>query len=458
MASPDPESAEARASAWKERHVNLETRAFAARQRELAARGREDAARVRESAARIRAEAAAVREEGARTRDDAARVRDRAAAVRDDAARARDLATQAREEATRQRFSGTSGPGHAGWQELQELDRRASLQGRQAATSDREAAQLDRAAAEKDREAADRDRAAANKDRDAADQDRDAAEKDRRASDADRIAADCDRLGSELDLEQAEGRLSRADRLAAMGKLAAGLAHEINNPLAALISGLATIRSIFEGGAGAAEPWGPVVDDVQEAAQRIARAVSGMKGWVRSEQPTQERSPLDLARLVEDAVDVTADSVGRVAMVSTRVDPAVSGKAAPEVWGIEARLRQVLVNLLLNAAEAIAGPKEKNEVAVSVYRFENQLRIEVRDTGSGIAPETLPHIFDPFFSTKTGSGGQGQGLGLAMCEQIIADHGGTLTVETQVGHGSTFRVELPIGNSPLPVPQAARLP
>ncbi len=444
--------AAAKAEAWKHRHDFAQARAFAAQQRELAAAGRSEAAGVREEAALIRSGAALVRDDGARTRDDAARVRDSAAVVRDHAARARDLATRAREEATRRRLLKGVTLDRAAWEEILKLDAEASDQSRAAATHDREAATLDRTAAAKDHDAAERDRTAATTDRTAADRDRIAADKDCLAADADRAAADSDRRCSEHDLAAAEERLTRADRLAAMGRLAAGVAHEINNPLAALMLTLSTMDQAL------VERDHPelarCLSDARLATEHIARVVSDMKTWLHGDgQPAREA--VDVAQLITESVRLTARDVSRVAKVVLAVDPLIP------VWGVRVRLGQVLINLLLNASQAFDHESERNVVRITARMEGTRVHLEVQDTGHGIATEVLPHLFDPFFTTREGSGGSG--LGLSTCERIISDHGGTLTVHSTPGEGATFSVELPgvTASAPLvertPAPGKARL-
>lgn len=426
----------AKAETWKNRHASVQARAFAAHQRELAAAVRSEAAGVREEAAHIRAGAALVRDDGARTRDDAARVRDSAAVVRDLAARARDLATRAREEATRRRLIKGATLDRAAWEAILQLDAEASDKSREAATHDRDAAALDRTAADKDRDAAERDRTAAATDRTAADKDRVAADKDCAAADADRAAADSDRRTSEHDLAEAEDRLTRAERLAAMGRMAAGIAHEINNPLAALMMTLSSMDDALAGHDRA--ELARCVADARLATEHIAHVVGDMKTWLYGDAQAP-RQANDLALLITEAVRLTALEMNPVARVELALEP------LPMVRGVRVRLSQVLINLLLNAAQAFPQPSAANVVRVTARSQGTGVHLEVQDTGRGIPPELLPHLFDPFFTTREGGGGSG--LGLSMCERIIADHGGTLSVHSVPGEGSTFSIDLPCGTA-----------
>lgn len=431
----DEHPAAVRASVWKQRADRLHLRAYAAQQREQAALGRNEAAAVRDLAAQIRADAALVRDDGARTRDDAARVRDNAARMRDRAAQARDLSTRTRDEAVRRRMLVRMD--QMEWAEVVELDRLASAQSLEAMSHDRAASDLDRAAAEKDRDAAEHDRRAASRDREAAEKDREASEKDRVASDSDRSAAESDRAESETELSVAEGHLDKTNRLATLGRLAAGIAHEVNNPLGALMATLSMLQLDLEAQRLTPENLAPLVADAKLAADRIASVMGEMKAWLYEGDERPARQRIDVAKWVTESVRLTQQQLDEVAVVVVDLQP-----TAP-LFGVPARLGQVLTNLLVNAARAIDGPREQNEIRITTGGDETRVRISVKDSGAGITPEVLPHIFDPFFTTHEGSGGMG--LGLAMCERIVADHGGTLTVETKPGHGSTFLIELPSG-------------
>jgi C4-dicarboxylate-specific signal transduction histidine kinase len=412
-------------AAWKARADAVKARAFAAQQRDLSARMRAEAGSVRAEAARLRAEAALVRDDGARIRDGAARVRDGAALVRDDAARARDASSRKREEAFRKRIVAAAGAFNAeALQEIVEIDRAAADESRAAAGKDREAAALDRAAADKDRDAAERDRTAAMRDREAADKDAEAANRDAEAADTDRAAADSDREQAEQEARIAESRLAQNERLAFMGRLTASIAHEINNPLSALSS---TLELISE--ATSKEELGTLLDDAKLAVGRAARVVSDMRTWLGT-GPTPTYAEVDPSVLVQESLGLIRERLDAVARVVIEVQP------TPMLWGVRAQLEQVLTNLLLNAANSISGPREENEIRVSISSVGAMVQIEVRDSGSGIEPEALPHIFELFFTTREGSGGMG--LGLALCERIVSEHGGTISTETKVGEGSIF--------------------
>ncbi|HET9555182.1 MAG TPA: ATP-binding protein [Anaeromyxobacteraceae bacterium] len=234
-----------------------------------------------------------------------------------------------------------------------------------------------------------------------------------------------------------------ASRLAGVGTLAAGAAHEINNPLGGVLGNLTFLR---DGLAGLGEAVPPArreevaelsraVEDAREGATRVRDVVRSLKSFSRPDEGEQE--PTDLAAVVESAVGLTRHDLRHRARVTTRFEP------APAVLASGRRLEQVFVNLLVNAAQAIPeGRAEENEVAVSVGPGPGgQVVAEVRDTGAGMTPEVRAHLFEPFFTTKPV--GSGTGLGLAICHGIVSAHGGRIEVESAPGAGSTFRVVLP---------------
>ncbi len=236
-----------------------------------------------------------------------------------------------------------------------------------------------------------------------------------------------------------------ADRMASMGTLAAGVAHEINNPLASVISNIDWVCDEL-GPAWDSASTPPELDrvldavrqplrDAQESAQRVREIVRELKLFSRIEQERLDR--IDVHRMVETAIKMARNEIRHRARLITDFD------ATPPVLGNEGRIGQVILNLVINAVQAIPeGRAEQNEIRVVVRtNATGWAVIEVSDTGTGIPPELLHRIFDPFFTTKPA--GVGTGLGLAICDRIVSEAGGSLTVESEVGKGSTFRVTLP---------------
>src|SRR5437867_8633526 len=324
---------------------------------------------------------------------------------------------------------------------------------------------------------------------------------------------ECDRAVG----RQAERALRQSDRMASLGTLAAGVAHEINTPLTyvvtnlALVAGRLSAQAPDERAAGAAPagletrvaetedalalvragldsllgftrrlpdelrhefgnalttsvyalgmveqqlgalskeactthpapgdapvPLDVLLQQARDGVERVRAIVRDLKTF--SHPDDESAGPVDLHRVLRSAINLASVEVRGRASIQTDFE------AVPHVLGNEARLGQVFVNLLVNAAQAIPeGVADRNEIRV-VTRSDAAGRavVEVRDTGSGIAPELLGRLFDPFFTTKPV--GIGTGLGLSICHGIVIALGGELSVESELGRGSTFRVALP---------------
>ncbi len=252
------------------------------------------------------------------------------------------------------------------------------------------------------------------------------------------IARDCTQRRS------LETRLVLADRMASVGTLAAGIAHEINNPLAYVKLNLALVTDEL-----ACTDTTPTVQaalaDALEGADRVQKIVGGLKVFARSD--SQEGSAIDVGRALELALRITSNELRHRGRVTTDY------AALPPISGDESRLGQVLINLLVNAAHALPeDAMERNEIRFAT-RTDDLGRgvIEIADNGRGMAPEVLKRVFDPFFTTKPV--GEGTGLGLSICLGIIGSLGGTLTAESTLGVGSTFRILLPASKE-VPVKRA----
>ncbi|NNB92128.1 ATP-binding protein, partial [Corallococcus exiguus] len=250
--------------------------------------------------------------------------------------------------------------------------------------------------------------------------------------------------------KELQARLVAAERVAAVGTLAAGVGHEINNPLAYLALNLEAARRNLAA-EGAQAPSGvrdalASVRGAQEGAERIRLIVRDLQVFSREDAP--ERGLVDLNALVPPAVRVVLHALRSRARLVEDFGP------VPRVLGSEARLGQVLLNLLVNALQAIPdGDPGRHEVRVRTRTdASGHARVEVEDTGGGIPPDVLPRIFDPFFTTKGSD--EGTGLGLAICQQIVRMHGGDLSVHSVPGQGATFTLLLP----PAPVQSAGSPP
>jgi PAS domain S-box-containing protein len=237
--------------------------------------------------------------------------------------------------------------------------------------------------------------------------------------------------------------LAQADRLSSMGLLAAGVAHEINNPLAYVLANVDTVSKDLPGlvGDGTAPVDQALLDDLLgrveralEGLHRIRRISQSLGTFSRVERVDLEEVDLNLA--LGAAVTMARNEVRYRARLVTELGP------LPPVLASEGKLSQVFLNLILNAAHAIGeGRVDDNRITVRTWADAGQVFAEVADTGHGIPPEHLERIFEPFFTTKRA--GAGSGLGLAISRSIVAEFGGDLRVESAVGQGARFLVRLP---------------
>jgi signal transduction histidine kinase len=238
------------------------------------------------------------------------------------------------------------------------------------------------------------------------------------------------------------------ERLAAVGTLAAGIAHEINNPLSAILGNIAVladdIARVLEPLGRADELPGSALDlarrireplaDTQEAAERVRLIARDLRVFSRSDEDS--RAPVDVRTVLDSAARMAAYEIRSRARLSRRYSD------VPAVDANEARLGQVFLNLLVNAGQAIPeGNPDDNTITISAGVANENVFVEVADTGTGIPPDVLPRIFDLFYTTKPA--GVGTGLGLPICHRIVTGLQGEITVDSVVGRGTTFRVSLP---------------
>jgi signal transduction histidine kinase len=244
-------------------------------------------------------------------------------------------------------------------------------------------------------------------------------------------------------LRATQEQLLFTDRLATVGRLAANVRHEINNPLAYILSNLGYIHKELE---KRTQTTSPELRDLLEAATAAHEGADRVRLIVQelgmlSRPDDVALGPVELGAVVHSAIKLAARELLNRARIVEECD------GVPWVWANGPRLGQVVINLLINAAHAITpGKPAENEVRV-VARDSGAGRVllEVKDTGCGIPPENLGRIFEPFFTTKPL--GEGTGLGLSVCQTIITSMGGTIEVESEVGRGSTFRITLPLADS-----------
>jgi CheY-like chemotaxis protein len=246
------------------------------------------------------------------------------------------------------------------------------------------------------------------------------------------------------DERAAQAQLLVADRMASVGTLAAGVAHEINNPLATVMANLGLAvedvaalarRPELAGALGELEAE---LGDATEAADRVRLIVRDLKLFSRGEE--ELRGPVDVHAVLDSALRMAWNEVRHRAQVVKRYGTVAAVDANAS------RLGQVFLNLIVNAAQAIpAGQADINEIRLRTEVSEEaggRVVVEVEDTGPGIPPEVLGRLFTPFFTTKPV--GAGTGLGLSICQRLVAGLGGEITVRSRVGQGTTFRVALPV--------------
>ena len=233
-------------------------------------------------------------------------------------------------------------------------------------------------------------------------------------------------------LEQAQAELLQAAKLASLGQLVSGVAHEINNPLTCILGFSEVLLSRAGGDAAAQDPLRTIRDE----AMRLRNLVANLTTFARRTPARTER--MDLRQVLIQLTDLRHYQLhaNNISLhVECPADPAwVNGNAD--------QLMQVLLNLVLNAEQAVKGCRERGDIWIACGDDGQAAWFTVRDNGSGMTPEVSAHIFDPFFTTRPT--GQGTGLGLSISYGIIQQHGGTIAVESAVGRGTTIKTRIPL--------------
>ena len=247
-------------------------------------------------------------------------------------------------------------------------------------------------------------------------------------------------LGHDIgDARSRNARTATTDRLASVGTLAAGVAHEINNPLTYVLANLDYIREQLQVHrtklpAAAFLELDELAAEAKSGAERVARTVRSLRVFSRIDE--DRRAPIDVLQVVEAALALASNEIRHRARVLKVYRP------VPFILADEARVTQVFFSLLINAAQAIPdGHADENQIDVKTWTDDGRAIVEIRDSGGGIRPEHLSRIFDPFFTTKPQ--GLGSGLGLAISHGTVESLGGDIVVESTLGLGATFRVILP---------------
>jgi C4-dicarboxylate-specific signal transduction histidine kinase len=252
------------------------------------------------------------------------------------------------------------------------------------------------------------------------------------------IGVNWDRTAEVEDLRRRSEERSQAlhlARLASLGEMAAGVAHEINNPLAILLGSVEALRT-----RGAKDPefLERKLKAMEQATSRISQIVKGLQRYTRAKSHSAGHELLGLGKAVEEAVRFCARRAER-ASVSVHVN--VTG--SPQIRGESAEIEQMLINLLANGIDAAQG-QARRDVWIESGLDGNEVVVRVRDTGPGLAPELAEKIFDPFFTTK--APGSGSGLGLSISRGIAESHGGTIRFVPGEPL-TTFEIRLPRGET-----------
>ncbi|MCB1615453.1 MAG: PAS domain-containing protein [Pseudomonadales bacterium] len=266
-------------------------------------------------------------------------------------------------------------------------------------------------------------------------------------------------------INKVESLLLHSEKMASLGTMSSGIAHEINNPIAFVASNIDTFNEYLCQFAAtiiqarktlgeaafekllaeinepavdsddinfALDDFSSMVEETRDGINRIRKIVSDLKCFSHEKQ--EGYAPVDLHKCIETSLNLARNEIKYKAEVVRDFDESI-----PLLEGSETQLSQVFINLLVNAAHAI---DDQGQITIRTKKLENEVSIAISDNGSGIKPETLKTIFEPFFTTKPV--GQGTGLGLSISHDIIQRHGGTIKVDSEIGRGTTFTINLPI--------------
>ena len=267
-----------------------------------------------------------------------------------------------------------------------------------------------------------------------------------------------ERRHAEAELRNRQQQLVQADKMAALGILVSGVAHEINNPNGLILLNMPVIMDAFRDAepileehyrthgdfdfAGLRysrmrEALPVLTNQMLEGSRRVKVIVEDLKDFARQQDPGLT-SDVDLNNTVQAALRLVDNMIEK----NTHHFSAVYGDSIPRILGNAQRIEQVIVNLVMNACQSLEGPERAIRLTTFVDREAGQVVLEVRDEGCGIAPENLSHVTDPFFTTKRENGGTG--LGLSVSAGIVKEHNGTLTFTSTAGRGTIARMALPL--------------
>jgi signal transduction histidine kinase len=232
-------------------------------------------------------------------------------------------------------------------------------------------------------------------------------------------------------LKTTQAQLIQSEKLSAVGEFVAGVAHELNNPLATVMGFSEMLQRMNPD-----EKHRRHLELIYKSAQRCQRIVQSLLSFARRQAP--ERKPVLVNKLIEEVLEVVAYPLrtSNVQVLTQFASP------LPLVLADGHQIQQVVLNIINNARQAIEAHQDSGRITITTSSDGRRVRIQIHDNGPGISPENLRRIFDPFFTTK--EVGKGTGLGLSLCYGMIHDHGGSISAESQLGNGATFTIELPV--------------
>jgi PAS domain S-box-containing protein len=242
------------------------------------------------------------------------------------------------------------------------------------------------------------------------------------------------------DRSELESRLVQADKLSSIGLLAAGVAHEVNTPLAVI----STYAQMLAKQVSGDDQKSKLLEKIAKQTFRASEIVNSLLNFSRTS--STEFVDIELNRIIRETLSLIEHQLQKAG-----VNPIVSlDETLPRIKGNAGKLQQVMLNLCLNARDAMP---DGGTLAIRTWAADNAVRIEVADTGTGIAPDNLARIYDPFFTTKAPK--KGTGLGLSVTYGIVREHGGNIEAESEIGRGTRFTIELPLAAKAPPAPKAA---
>ena len=231
-------------------------------------------------------------------------------------------------------------------------------------------------------------------------------------------------------LKSTQQQLVQSEKLCAIGEFVAGVAHELNNPLTAVVGFSELLKET-----GQVDKWRMYSDRIFQAAMRCKKIVQSLLSFARRDKP--QREPASANDLIETVLDIIGYSLrtSNIEIVK-QLKPTL-----PMVMADAHQIQQVLLNIIGNAQQAMEASQPYGRIKITTEFQAPNVVITIEDNGPGIAPENMPKIFDPFFTTK--EVGKGTGLGLSLCYGFIKEHGGNITAKSQLGKGATFTIEIP---------------